>query len=551
MMWRRSLRRPGLAGLPALQPRLARLTALPGPRGEAEDLDLDAAALQRARQDVGAGRRDGDRPAAHRAGIVEQQRHDGVAEIGVLLALEGERLERIDDDARQARRIEHALLEVELPGAVLLRHQAALQPVGEPADDALEMCELLVEIGAQPRQLVGVAEILGVDDLVELLREGLVVRAARLVGARGRRPRRFGGLLGIGVVGVVGHLAGGRIGRLGGASSTSWSASSLISISARSPCASCSASPSPCCCSCSRFVLVLVLVVLGVEGGVVGHVEGGEEIADAAGEVALILDVLQQAIEIAPGPVLDEVAPQIDDLGGGGRRFEAGQALAHHQRDRILDRRVGAVRDLLVLAAAVVAVLEHRRDVAGDAGHAARADRLDARLLDRVEDGARRLAVGREAAMHGGVVAGEPQRHRIGMAAQDRDVLRASGGAAARASGALSPMSAGRSDAKVTSRSGFRAIARMQPAIERLSGSAGASFFSPGLRFEMDIWTSPAPTGPCMTAPRSRRFPAVPCRRSAGRTPRPGGAPARRTCSGTSRGRRSRYRRRSRRSRPR
>ena len=158
------------------------------------------------------------------------------------------------------------------------------------------------------------------------------------------------------------------------------------------------------------------------------------------------------------------------------RRLEAGQALAHHQRDRILDRRVGAVGDLLVFAAAMVAVLQHRREVRGDAGHAARADRLDARLLDCIVDGARRLAVRREAAMDGGVVAGEPKRHGIGVAAQDRHVLERQrrGGSGRRA---LSPMSAGRSDAKVTSRSGFRATARMQPAIERFSGSAGASFF--------------------------------------------------------------------------
>ena len=49
------------------------------------------------------------------------------------------------------------------------------------------------------------------------------------------------------------------------------------------------------------------------------------------------------------------------------------------------------------------------------------------------------------------------------------------------------PMSTGRSEAKATSRSGLRAIAFMVPAIERFSGSAGASFLSPGLRFEMDI----------------------------------------------------------------
>src|SRR3954468_25078471 len=52
------------------KPRLARLPALPGARGEAEYLDLDAAALQRAGEDVGAGRRDRDRAPAHRAGIV-------------------------------------------------------------------------------------------------------------------------------------------------------------------------------------------------------------------------------------------------------------------------------------------------------------------------------------------------------------------------------------------------------------------------------------------------------------------------------------------------
>src|SRR3712207_2780924 len=52
---------------------------------------------------------------------------------------------------------------------------------------------------------------------------------------------------------------------------------------------------------------------------------------------------------------------------------------------------------------------------------------------------------------------------------------------------ALSPIRAGRSDANVTSRSWRCATARMHPAIERFSGSGGASFLSPGLRFEIDI----------------------------------------------------------------
>ena len=74
----------------------------------------------------------------------------------------------MDDDARQPRRVEDALLEIELPGAGLLRQQAALQPVGEPGDHALQVGELLVELVAQPRQLVGVAQLVGLDDLVEL-----------------------------------------------------------------------------------------------------------------------------------------------------------------------------------------------------------------------------------------------------------------------------------------------------------------------------------------------------------------------------------------------
>ena len=77
-------------------------------------------------------------------------------------------MHRVDDDARQPRRIELAFFEVELPGAVLLRHQAALQAVGEARHHALQMRELLVEIAAQAIQLFRLAQVLGRDGLVEL-----------------------------------------------------------------------------------------------------------------------------------------------------------------------------------------------------------------------------------------------------------------------------------------------------------------------------------------------------------------------------------------------
>ena len=61
----------------------------------------------------------------------------------------------------EPRGVERAFLEVEIPGAVLLRHQLALQPVGEARHGARQVAQLLVEEGAQPLQLVGRGQLLG------------------------------------------------------------------------------------------------------------------------------------------------------------------------------------------------------------------------------------------------------------------------------------------------------------------------------------------------------------------------------------------------------
>src|SRR5574338_1042448 len=81
---------------------------------------------------------------------------------------------RADDDARQPRRVEQTFLLVEVPASRLLRQQPPLQSVGEPADDVLQPAHLLVEIGPKPPKLLLVAQLFGLDDLVETGGEGLV-----------------------------------------------------------------------------------------------------------------------------------------------------------------------------------------------------------------------------------------------------------------------------------------------------------------------------------------------------------------------------------------
>jgi hypothetical protein len=52
------------------------------------------------------------------------------------------------------------------PGPVLLRHQAALQLVGKLRDRALQALQLVVEIGAQARQLFGIAKVRRLGDFI-------------------------------------------------------------------------------------------------------------------------------------------------------------------------------------------------------------------------------------------------------------------------------------------------------------------------------------------------------------------------------------------------
>ena len=98
-------------------------------------------------------------------------------------------------------------------------------------------------------------------------------------------------------------------------------------------------------------------------------------------------------------------------------------------------------------------------DVAGHAGHAHASQRLDARLLQRIEGGTR-FGLGRRAlAVDIGIVAREPHRHGVALATSDGNVTTRR---QARQVGEprLVGVSSGRSAEKLTSRSGLPATAR-------------------------------------------------------------------------------------------
>src|SRR4029079_10522219 len=103
------------------------------------------------------------------------QRNDGVLELGFALDLERQSMARIDHHAGEASGVEESLLLVEVPAARLLREQPPLEAVGEARDDVRQAAHLLVEIGAKAAEFFLVAQLLGLDDLVEAGGEGFVV----------------------------------------------------------------------------------------------------------------------------------------------------------------------------------------------------------------------------------------------------------------------------------------------------------------------------------------------------------------------------------------
>ena len=396
----------GVARLAFGDPAFAGLTAFPGAGGEAEHLGLHRAAFQGAGEDVAAHGGHRDRPAAHGAGIVDQQGHHGVAEIGVAFALERQRQQRVGDDAGEAAGIEHAFVEVEIPAAGLLRHQAALQPVGEFGDHGLHMLQLLVKLLAQAGEFLGVAEILGLDFLIELAGEEFVgvfvvrqrlfparLRAARLVIAFGGGGVFFAFLTAFVVAGLAFHFLG--LGAEHGFRFAFRLAFAVLGIVLRAG-------------LLAAVLAVLVFVLIGVNLGF-REIHRREQLAGGAGKRGLVLARLHHFLQGGIGGIAQGFAPQVQHFLRRFRRRFAGHAFAGEQGQRLMDGQL-ILAGHAVHAFGFALFRQAGVEIMGDAGHMGGADDLNPGLLQRVIRLPRFAARGHAGVVHRIVVMADAQR---------------------------------------------------------------------------------------------------------------------------------------------
>ena len=330
-------------------------------------------------------------------------------------------------------------LQVEGPGAVLLGQQRALQPVGQARDHVGQAGELLVEIGAQPRQLLGVAQLLGRRPS-RRRRWRRPCRAARA----GRRPSTSGreGCVALADLGrpprrsrrsgrprprrrlLVGALAARRSARR--SRSEDWPAGSSPSPSPSSP------SPS------SGSSCRLGLVVAGLVGGVVAArspISRSRRMARAMrAKAAWSSMAAASRSRSGAGLGLDLGAQGVDQR--RGRRRAAASPVSRSRTIRPMMSASGGAAPVSARCRPLRSTLAFQGARAGSARTppSALAPMASMRACSIASNTAGAWAsAGRRRAWAAGVVVGEAQRHLVGQAADARRVLarrgRAAGGA--------------------------------------------------------------------------------------------------------------------------
>ena len=219
-------------------------------------------------------------------------------------------------------------------------------------------------------ELFGVAEVFGVDLLVELVGEDLV---EVFIGQRREGQLRPPGLFALGlflallVVGLLVdvHLLGVHLGGLGLALGVLQLIHRLLLaflvLALRRFLALAGIG--------LGLVLVVVLVrLVGVVAQLVGHLEGRDDVAGHARKGGLVVNVVGEMGQLRAGLVLDPVAPQLDHRHGSLRRRCAGQFLAHDERNGVFQRRLLAV-GVAGHVLPAVAVIQHCGEIGCHAGH--------------------------------------------------------------------------------------------------------------------------------------------------------------------------------------
>ena len=139
------------------------------------------------------------------------------------------------------------------------------------------------------------------------------------------------------------------------------------------------------------LIAALLLLVIGVAAAVVPHVERVEQIVDRIGKPALVLTTFSSRSRLRPARSSIHGAT-IDQLAGGGRRrlpvrrsrtIRASASSIGASARSVISSNLPRWKRSSSIAERFCATL-----------HAPRADRLDPRLLDRLEHGARLLPPG-------------------------------------------------------------------------------------------------------------------------------------------------------------
>src|SRR5690606_16214669 len=290
--------------------------------------------------------------------------------------------------------------------------QSPLQPVCEPRDHALQAGQLAVEIGAQAIELLEVAQLGRLYDLVELVGEDLVVERFGQVGPRAVRAHGHHALLalvaglalahlGLGLDLLAGLLLAVAVAAVAGnlllpqVLVAGLVVLALLVVFA----------------AALALAVFLVAPLLGRRG--LYQLEVAQHVDRQRLERPPVVDRQREPFEVVAGAALDVLAHQLDTLARGFGHRLAGQLLAQHQRERGLDRDFGRVRRAHDRIGGR-AQLGRRGEVLAHARIVVLAERLVAHAFDRVVAGARLGLGGHAAPVERLVVVAQPEREAVG-----------------------------------------------------------------------------------------------------------------------------------------